>query len=322
MQALRTADDLSVEEQQAESFKDRMMRVATKDLLAAAPAPDSEVVIRLREAASVAESRVLEAQARRERLDRAEEQQRREAAAAIEAIDKRESDEIRQVGDDLVRERALIVQQQREVNAAEQQERLDAIKAHAAKVRAQALDRERVVNAPGISDSIAFGLARHHIRAASDFETVRVEAKKSMRKAAPGVVVLPDGREVEVGGLGPEQAAALINWRKAAVQRAERAANGSALPDDVESGIRDRFATQRKALAEREPRARAEAERRGTQVIDRAEADRAKVGADLQHAQQEAADERIRLDRAIANAKKDAAEARFRLEQAETRPGI
>lgn len=319
LEALRSADTLHITagEEEATSLRERMKRLATKDLLAAAPGPEPVEVAELRARVGEADNAVLAAQAARDELDADEEEQRRQAAAGIEGINRREADELRAIGDELVRVRALLAQQERDLGLAEQRERAEEIKKHAELARAEALNRERIVAAPGIPDSIAFALARLGVRTASDMVKVTAEPKKG-RKQPPGVVSLPDGRTVEVGGIGPTEAVALMNWKRAAEGRAAKAAEEK-LPEQVELDLARRYAEQRQALRAEEPRARAQAARLEQEAVERAETDRARVAAALQEVQQAFAAERIKLDRALANARKDAAEARFHLQQAEAR---
>jgi hypothetical protein len=251
----------------------------------------------------------------RQRLDANERRDCERVTKRQDEARRTEQSELGKITADLRRWTDKLTAEQQRLQAAESQERGNALRLlqdqHVqAQLAAHRVGSRKLV---GIGDKLISNLNRYGIRTAADFTGVSMSQSYSGRYTREVAYIhLRTGRAVHVEGIGSEKAWTLDQWRRSLESHA-RSSQPTRLPAMQDRGIVQKYASQRQSLANQERLARADATRRSSEVQQKFQTTQAQLLQELQAIRQQAAQSRAALDSQIAEARKETSAADWRL---------
>lgn len=162
-----------------------------------------------------------------------------------------------------------------------------------------------------IGDQLVYALALDDVRTAADFVDVVEVAPKARGKPVEVALVRRDGQHIRSSGLGSEEAATLMKWRRLLETKFSPSVPQT-LPAELEQKRHGEFEARRAELAAEETRLRTEAAARVTDIRSRARPRHEEAAGRQTAAQQDAATRRLKLDHELTKANKALAEAEWR----------
>lgn len=268
-----------------------------------------------RKAMASATARVGQLSRQREQVASAEKAAAEKAEKAKGQLRGGEQLEARQVEDELHAALAVVERLARDSYRSEQETRCHELVALQRRVLKDQLGQHSLVaaSARGVGGDFVHRLAMSGVRSAADFTGAAAEPS--------GVTVLrSDGRRLEVGGVDPQQAVAMMTWRRH-VEEAVQLKLPAALPPERVAAIRADHDARRAALAQEAEAARRSARRQVAEIRSRWQEEHDRVMVELKALEAAAAQQRVELDRKLARARKEAAEAAWHLGEQEREVG-